>query len=299
MIIADAHCDTLTAYKNDAFFSEEAHWDLPRFKSLGGVLQYFAIFTDVEYAGDSAVTFAFNSLGRFYNQKPDDVALLLSKADFDANKVNILLSLEGASPIVSDINNLYAFYAAGIRAMTLTWNHRNFLADGISEPYGLTKFGREVIAEMEKLKMIIDVSHLNTAGFDDVLKTVACPIIASHSNARAVCEHPRNLYDEQIAEIIKRKGFIGINLYSNFLGNSKDDLKGKIIEHIEHILKLGGEDALGFGADFDGIELCPFEGVEAYSEIYAMLRNTMQLDESLIDKIMHKNLVDFTLNYIS
>lgn len=299
MIIADAHCDTLTAYKDDAFYSKKAHWNLPKFQALGGVLQYFAIFTDTEYSGDSALRYAFSMIGRFAKQKPQEVKLLLQKSDYDSEKVNILLSLEGASPIINDINNLYAFYAAGVRAMTLTWNHRNFVADGVSEPYGLTKFGREVITEMEKLKMIIDVSHLNTKGFEDVFNTVQCPIIASHSNARAICDHQRNLNDEQIKEIINRKGFIGINLYSYFLGKDGEDLKANLIKHIEHILNLGGEDVLGLGADFDGIELCPFKDIDAYPEIYSIMKQQMNLTDDLIEKIMHKNLVDFTLNYLN
>lgn len=297
MKIADAHCDTLTAFKNDIFYSENAHWNLNKFKSVGGELQYFALFTEPELAGDTALSFAVNCIGRFNKQKPDEVILLKDAPDYDENKVNILLSIEGAAPIINDINNLYAFHSLGVRAMTLTWNHRNFLADGIDEPYGLTVFGKEVIQEMVKLRMIVDVSHLNVAGFEDVAKTITAPFIASHSNARAVFEHPRNLYDEQIKEIINRKGFIGINLYSMFLGNENDNLKNKMIEHIEHILKLGGEDVVGFGADFDGITHCPFEGVQSFVEIYELLKIALS-DEVLIDKILYRNLKDFTLNYL-
>ncbi|HOM04234.1 MAG TPA: membrane dipeptidase [Candidatus Kapabacteria bacterium] len=297
MKISDAHCDTLTAFRNNIFFSENAHWNLLKFQSVGGSLQYFALFTEPELAGDTALSFAVNCLGRLRKQLPDAVQLLTKSSDYDDSKVNILLSIEGAAPIINDINNLYAFYSLGVRAMTLTWNHRNFLADGIDEPFGLTSFGKEVILEMEKLKMIVDVSHLNVAGFDDVVSTISSPFIASHSNARSVFDHPRNLYDEQIQEIIRRNGFIGINLYSNFLGNEQDNLKNKMIEHIEHILKLGGENVLGFGADFDGITHCPFTGVESYPEIYNMLKIALS-DDDLVDKIMFRNLKDFTLNYI-
>jgi len=297
MKVADAHCDTLTAFKSDAFHSENAHWNLHKFQAVGGELQYFAIFTEPELAGDTALGYAFNCIGRFHKQKPEGVNIILKSSDYKEGNVNILLSLEGAAPIINDINNLYAFYAAGVRAMTLTWNHRNFLADGIDEPYGLTSFGKEVVQEMVHLGMIVDVSHLNTAGFDDVAKTITAPFIASHSNARSVFDHPRNLYDEQIKEIINRKGFIGINLYSSFLGKEDENLKNKMIEHIEHILKLGGEDVLGFGADFDGITHCPFSGVESYAEIYDMLKIAFD-DEILIDKILFKNLRDFTINYL-
>ena len=298
MKIADAHCDTLTAFNKDVFNSEKAHWNLNKFREVGGELQYFALFTEPELTGDAALSFAFRHIGKFIRTMPSDVVLLKSRNDFEDDKVNILLSLEGATPIVNTIDNLYSFYELGVRAMTLTWNHRNFLADGIDEPYGLTQFGKEVVKEMEKLKMIIDVSHLNTAGFDDVLNTVDCPIIASHSNSRAVFDHPRNLYDEQIKEIIKRKGFIGINLYSQFLGNKNDDLKKKMINHIEHILALGGEDVLGFGADFDGIDECPFSDVRAYLEIKQLFDDIFGEGNPIIDKFLHKNLTEFTLNYL-
>jgi len=299
MRIADAHCDTLTAFSNNIFHSEKAHWNLDKYKKVGGNLQYFALFTEPELSGGAALSFAFRHIGKFIKAIPTEVVHLKNRSDFQEDKVNILLSLEGATPIINSIDNLYGFYELGARAMTLTWNHRNFLADGIDEPYGLTKFGKEVVKEMENLSMIIDISHLNTAGFDDVLNTVECPIIASHSNARNVFDHPRNLYDEQIREIITRKGFIGINLYSQFLGAKNNDLKKKMINHIEHILSLGGDDVLGFGADFDGIDESPFADVLAFLEINNLLEEIFGESNPLIDKILYKNLTDFTLGVLN
>lgn len=298
MKIADAHCDTLTTFYKNPFYSEDSHWSIPKFKEVGGILQFMAIFTDFKYSGDSAFTFAANCIGNFYKQKPDDINLLLKKEDFSNDKINILISLEGGSPVINDINNLYVFHKLGVRAMTLTWNHRNFIADGIENTYGLTVFGKEVVKEMEKLNMIVDVSHLNEAGFEDVCKITTKPFIASHSNSDTVHSHLRNLRDEQVKEIVNRGGFIGINLYSDFLGNETDDLKKMMLKHIEHFLKLGCENTLGLGADFDGIDKCPFENVLGYKEIENMLRNEMQLDDNLIDKILYKNLVDYTLKMI-
>ncbi len=298
MKVADAHCDTLTKFKDNPFHSEDAHWSLEKFNEAGGVLQYFAVFTPPQYSGDSAVRFAFNAIGNFYSKNRGKVNLLLSPDGFKDDKVNILLSLEGATPIIDDLNNLRVFYELGVRAMGLTWNHRNYVADGIDNPYGLTAFGVELIKEMENMNMIIDVSHLNVAGFDDVVKNTSKPFIASHSNAHKIFAHPRNLYDEQIKEIITRGGFIGMNFYPDIICDDKDNLKAGLLQHIEYMLELGAADVLGMGADFDGIPSAPFDDVRGYIELEQMLRNDLKLDYTLIEKIMYKNLMDYTLKYI-
>lgn len=295
MKIADSHCDTLTEYKYCQFESESAHWNLKRFRNIGGALQYMAVFTPPEFAGDSALRYAFEILGNYARQKPDEVSTLLSSGGWRDDKLNVILALEGASPIINKIENLYAFYALGVRAMTLTWNHRNFLADGVEGDSGLTAFGLECLKEMETLSMIVDVSHLNEAGFKDVCRHAEKPFMASHSNSRAIHEHPRNLHDWQIKEIIERGGFIGINLFSGFIGPETENLKERMLRHIERILSLGGERALGWGADFDGIQQCPFPDAAAYVELEPMLREQLGLEESVVEGIMYKNLVDFTL----
>ncbi len=298
MKVADAHCDTLTKYPTNFLYDQNAHWNIDKFKISNGLLQYFAIFTPPDYAGDSALKYAVNSIGNFIKNSNNEIQLIEKKDDFDENKINILLSLEGASPIINDINNLYAFYKLGIRAMGLTWNHRNFVADGINNDYGLTSFGIEVIKEMENINMIIDVSHLNKNGFNDVVYHTTKPFIASHSNSRFIFDNKRNLYDDQILEIISRKGFIGINFYSEFISDKSNDLKLELLRHIEHILKLGGENVLGMGADFDGIDSTPFEDAASYPELISLLANELKLENALIEKIMYKNLLNFTLKSI-
>lgn len=298
MKVADAHCDTLTKFSKNIYNSSDSHWSIDKFDSVGGVLQYFAIFTPPDLVGDSALKFAFTSIGNFLNKQNDRIKHLESSEDYDESKINILLSIEGAAPIINDINNLYAFYKLGIRAMGLTWNHRNFLADGIDTDYGLTPFGIEVIKEMERINMIIDVSHLNIAGFNDVVKHTSKPFIASHSNSRVILDHPRNLYDDQIKEIIARGGFIGMNFYSEFIGKEGQDLKMELLRHIEHIINLGGENILGMGADFDGIPSTPFPDATYYNEVAELLLNELSLSNEQVEKIMYKNLVNCTLKLI-
>jgi len=298
MKVADAHCDTLTKFPDNIYNSTDAHWNFEKFNGSGGILQYFAIFTPPELTGDSAFRFAGNAIGNFHRNQDNRINHIENKDDFDYTKLNIILSIEGAAPIINDINNLYTFYKLGVRAMGLTWNHRNFLGDGVDTDYGLTPFGIEVIQEMEKLNMIIDVSHLNVSGFDDVVSHTSKPFIASHSNSRRVFDHRRNLYDDQIREIIARNGFIGMNFYSEFIGEKDKNLKIELIRHIEHILMLGGENVLGMGADFDGIEESPFQDAASYPEIVDLLGLELQLNDELIEKIMYKNLVDCTLKLI-
>ncbi|MBS4001655.1 MAG: membrane dipeptidase [Desulfobulbaceae bacterium] len=296
MKVADAHCDTLTKFPDNPFHTELAHWNLEKFAKSHGVLQYFAIFTPDNFAGDSALRFAFESISNFIAKNNNDVIWLKSPSDYDENKTNVLLSLEGAAPIINNINNLYAFYELGIRAMGLTWNHRNFVADGIDTDFGLTPFGIEVIKEMERIKMIIDVSHLNENGFADVVKNTNKAFIASHSNARTIHDHRRNLHDDQIREIISRQGFIGLNFYTEFV--AQNDFQIAFYKHIEHFLKLGAENVLGMGADFDGIPIGVYPDALSYVEIAEKLLNDMQLDRQLVEKIMHRNLIECTLRLI-
>jgi membrane dipeptidase len=302
MRTADAHCDTLFAFKNNPFKSEGAAWNIDKFNKSGGILQYFAICVLPPYHSDIALSLAVDAIGNFHKSKIEEINLLEKPEDFDENKINIILSLEGASPIIDEINNLYAFHKLGLRAMTLTWNHRNFVGDGngVGGNYGLTDFGKEVVKEMGKLKMIVDVSHLNEAGFSDVCEVSERPFAATHSNAYSIHEHKRNLKDYQISEIVNRKGFIGINYYSAFITDNKDTgvQITQLLKHIEHFLGLGAEDVLGLGADFDGMDESPYKDAETYPQLAEVLSKELKLSDTLIDKIMYKNLVDFTLKMI-
>ena len=149
-----------------------------------------------------------------------------------------------------------------MRAITLTWSNRNDIADGINEEVtggGLTVFGRSVVAEMNRLGMLVDVSHISTKSFWDVMQVTTKPIIATHSNAKTLCSHPRNLNDEQIKAIADNDGMIGITFAGQFL---EEDYNNACIEsiyrHIDYMLNLvGNDDHIGFGSDFDGISHPP------------------------------------------
>ena len=298
MKVADAHIDTLTRYPGAPFTTPDAMWNFEKFRSVGGELQYMAIFTPPNLSGDAALAFAVRHAGIFNKMFPKGAVHLENAADYRENAANILLSLEGASPVGNNLDNLHGLYKLGVRCITLTWNHRNFLADGLDTNFGLTSFGKAAVAEMNKLGIIVDVSHLNQSGFSDLLETTDQPFIASHSNAAAIFNHPRNLTDDQVAEIINRKGFIGINFLRELIGNPDEDNKRNLIRHVEHFLKLGCEDTLGMGSDLDGIINWPFEDIHAYTEITDMLGKDLQLSQAQIEKIMYRNLKRVTLEMI-
>ncbi|WP_068496285.1 dipeptidase [Paenibacillus kribbensis] len=167
-----------------------------------------------------------------------------------------LLSLEGADALEG--NPLYAelCYAMGIRLIGLTWNYANWAADGIMEPRGggLTRKGRELVKRSNELGLLLDVSHLSVQGFWEVLEEGTLPPIASHSNAFAVCSHPRNLRDDQIRALIACDGRIGLTFVTMFIKEQGTVTAEDLLPHIEHICALGGARHMMFGSDFDGIE---------------------------------------------
>lgn len=175
------------------------------------------------------------------------------------DKISVILGLEGGRPLEGrpmqdSLSTLRAFYRLGVRSLQLTGNGRNRLADGIAETRtkgGLTHFGASVVKEMNRLGMIVDISHLAPAGVMDVLNLSMGPVIASHSNARAVCDHPRNLPDEIIKMIAEREGLVGLSFFSTLINRDKDlPTVDDLVDHIDHIANLVGINYVGLGPDF-------------------------------------------------
>lgn len=153
----------------------------------------------------------------------------------------------------------------------MTWNGRNELADGVGESEtegGLTRFGRAVVQEMNRLGMVVDASHLSEAGFWDVLEVSNQPVITSHANSRCICNHRRNLTDEQIRALAARGGVIGLTFYPDFIHPDQPSLE-KLLDHMDHIISLAGVDCIGLGSDFDGIDQVT-SGLEDISRLPAI-----------------------------
>lgn len=310
MFICDCHCDTLTELykKQTSLYSNDQHFDIKRQIELGGGLQFCAIFVpthEFRYYGGLRYTLCLLDKYRQEIKKMQadgiDVLPVLTTADAaDAlnHKAATLLAIEEGGAIDGSLEALRCLYDLGVRAMTLTWSNRNDIADGINEAAtggGLTVFGRQVVQEMNRLGMLVDVSHIAPAGFWDVIETSSKPIIATHSNAKSLCSHPRNLDDKQIAAINKNDGLIGITFAGQFLEEDYNDACiDSVYRHIDYMLNLMGNDEhIGFGSDFDGISHPPYniKGVQDYRPLIEYLQSKNYSDET-IAKITHRNVLN-------
>lgn len=309
MFICDCHCDTLTELynKNASLYKNEQHFDIKRQIALGGGLQFCAIYVPTEvfrYQGGLRYTLCLLDK---YNQEikklhENGIDVLQVRTAEDAgnvlkHKAATLLAIEEGGAIDGSLEALRCLYELGVRAMTLTWSNRNDIADGINEEAtgsGLTLFGKQVVAEMNRLGMLVDVSHISTAGFWSVIETSTKPIIATHSNAKSLCSHPRNLNDEQIKALAQNGGLAGITFAGQFL---EEDWRNACIEsvykHIDYMLNLiGNDDHIGFGSDFDGISHPPYniQGVQDYKPLIEYL--TKYYSDETINKITHQNVIN-------
>jgi membrane dipeptidase len=194
------------------------------------------------------------------NRENDDsgevVSLCTSIRDMEKaladKKIAMFMMIEGGRPLRDDLAMVELYYRLGIRSIQITWNGRNLLGDGCGEreTYGkLTRFGKAVVKEMNRLGMVIDVSHISESTFYSVAETSDSPIIASHANARAVCDHVRNLTDEQIKILAEKNGVMGICYYPSFIDSEKPSLE-RLLDHVDHIAGLVGVDTISLGPDF-------------------------------------------------
>ena len=293
--LIDLHCDTLTALsaedydllaslRDPAKKAEAAAaltdrvrgvntLDLPgRHFSLSAIpagvrwCQCCAIFIPDGLRGQEAISYYEKHRDSFYRQMealsdkvlPCRTARELEAA-WAAGKTAAVLTVENGSALAGQIDRVETLARDGVRMVTLTWNGENEIGSGNVTDRGLSPFGKEAVRALEERGILIDVSHLNDRGLDDLLETAEKPFTASHSNARAVCGHKRNLTDGQIREMVRRGCLIGLNYYSAFLRDdgcpgTRDDLW----RHVEHFLELGAGDCLALGSDADGADLPPW-----------------------------------------
>lgn len=310
MFICDTHCDTVSELykKNVDFYDNEQHIDIKRLIKNGGGLQFCALFIPTEqfryYGG---IRYTLTLLDKYKTELKKmqangiDVHPILTKEDAAQaleHKFNPLLAIEEGGAIDGSLAALRMYYELGVRAMTLVWSNRNDIADGVNEDCtrgGLTTFGRQVVAEMNKLGMAVDVSHMSTYGFWDTLATSTKPIIATHSNAFSLCDHPRNLNDEQIKALGKNNGFIGITFAGQFLEKDYHDACiESVYKHLSYMMDLlGSDEHLGFGSDFDGISHPPYniQGIQDYVPLIDYL--TKKFGDDTVAKITHQNCLNY------
>ena len=321
-LLIDTHND-LTSFTVEGFDIGSAgskhHTDLARLKAGGVGAVFFAAYVGPEYAASrtSAVralqmidTIRTDIVARY----PNDFILAQSADDIETahkrGRIAALVGIEGGHAIEDSLRLLRDFHALGVRYMTLTHTNTNNWADSsgdLSKPEikhhkGLTDFGRQVIAEMNRLGMIVDISHVSDKTFWDALETSRAPIFASHSSCRAICNAARNMTDEMIVAMAKKGGVIQINFYSAFLSQRSVDAdrlaepaqSGKdkpvmppasledVVAHIGHVVKIAGIEAVGIGSDFDGIRSVP-TGLEDVSKFPNLTRALLEEGYSASD----------------
>ena len=283
-LVVDTHCDTLVGVANGAYGlgdeREDGHIDLPRLKRGGVNAQFFACYIEPVFKPTRSLRRAVQMIDALYAQAEQNAATMeiaFSAEDVlriqAANKVAAIISIEGGEAVEGDLGVLRMLYKLGVRAIGLTWNQRNDIADGVGEiraKGGLTNFGVSLIKEMNRLGMIVDVSHLTKPGFWDIIAESSAPIIASHSNAEAVCNHQRNLDDDQIRALAKNGGVMGMNFCPPFVAAENPSLD-KMLDHIDHIVQLVGPNHVGLGSDFDGIGSTP-TGLEDVTKMINITR---------------------------
>ena len=331
--LIDLHCDTLTALTPEDYHMlaslrdpvKKAETvtaladrvrgtntlDLPgRHFSLSAIpegvrwCQCCAVFIPDELRGEEAAAYYDLHQRSFHRQMEalaDNVRPCRTAADIEAawtaGKTAAILTVENGSALAGQLERIEALARDGVRMMTLTWNGENELGSGNVTGHGLSQFGREAVRELERVGILVDVSHLNDTGFDDLLDTASRPFAASHSNARAVCQHRRNLTDGQIAEMVRRGCLIGLNYCQDFLRTGErpaalDDLW----RHAEHFLELGAEECLALGSDADGTDVPP--GLDNPARFVGLYQYFLDrgLSPRLADGILWKNALNFFKN---
>lgn len=236
---------------------------IPRLRKGGVDMVWYAIGGDTiahSNGTDRPLRATVQNLDHFYQEAeaPDSEIVVVTRRDDlppddrPTGKMYYLLNLEGGMPLEGQLSSLRIFYRLGVRALQPTWNVRNELGEGVRERHngrGLSKFGMEVIEEAQSLGMIIDVSHLSGEGVDDILSVARQPIVASHSNCRALFDHPRNLTDERIRRIADTGGVVGVHFAPAYI-HPTDNSPERLVDHIDHLVNIAGVDHVGIGPDF-------------------------------------------------
>ena len=283
LTICDMHCDTATK-----MYDNNLNLDLSPLAHT----QFFAVFVAPQYYQNTKKR-CFSVINYMYNQfskNNDKIKLCKHFSDLDKSKTNAFLAIEGGEAITS-LKDLKTFYDFGVRMLTLTWNNDNHIGGANGSAKGLSEFGKKLISEMNAIGMIIDLSHSSEQTFFDACAISEKPVVLSHSNSYSVCAHSRNIIDAQFEEIKRLNGCVGINFYPPFLTEKKSADIYDIISHIEYFLSLDGENNIGIGSDFDGIDTIA-DGIENIKDTYKLFNilSARNISDEIIKKIAYKNI---------
>ena len=307
MLHIDLHCDTVTMMrKGESIEQSHCKVSLENLKKSETLMQCFAAFIPTGYFPapvrgwmvQKQFDRIYGNYQRMLSQYPKEFLPVLSGGDIEVcrkeGRIGALLTLEDGGIIGKDIGRVEEFYKLGVRLVTLTWNSKNPIGYPQSKKAeqmekGLTSYGFQVVEELERLGMAVDVSHLSDGGFWDVIEHGKKRPLASHSCARARRNHPRNLTDDMIRALANRGGVIGINFCPEFLADGKDNRVEDIVRHMKHIIRVGGEDVMALGSDFDGIGGKNEVGSPAdFEKLWEALKAS-GLSEDTLEKIWWRN----------
>lgn len=313
MKLFDLHCDTLyeCCETGKRLRENDLHINRAAAQRYRHYVQFFALFCgarapdDAREAGrdylldtppDERLARMLQTAQREFAANEDWLTFCTTAAELDAaaeaGKAAAFLSIEGAELLPEREDALDIAYDAGVRMLTVTWNYRSRYgcAAILDQEEGLTDAGRRLVRDCAQKGIIVDVSHLSERGFWDVCETIDVPFAASHSDSRALCRHPRNLSDRQFAEIARRGGLVGINLYTPFLVRQSDSVLDDAIDHIERFLGLYGEKTVALGCDFDGCDQLP-AGIDGLADVYRLADRMAALgyQQSTIDGLFYEN----------
>jgi len=327
-IVVDTHND-VTSPMTDEGFDLGAHdksgkiqTDIPRMKEGGLDAEFFAIYVAAKYAKEGgAARRAMDMIDGVYEQArrhPESLEMAFTSGDIrrihKSGKVAALMGIEGGHAIEDSLSALRQFYRLGVRYITLTHTNTNNWADsagGINNPAekrhgGLSDFGREVVLEMNRLGMMVDISHVADDTFWDCIETSQAPLIASHSSCRALTNVPRNMTDDMLRALAKNGGVVMINFYNGFINTEYakpgDPTPAKpantatmdmLMRHFEHAIKVAGVDHVGIGSDFDGVDGMLPGGMEDVSKLPAITYELLKRGYSDADvkKVLGENLL--------
>ena len=298
--VFDFHCDTALAMLGDdrnqagSLRKNSGHIDLERAGKLGGYAQCFACFTtDLPeiLKGISPIVLFERELAtiqREMDKNSDLISIVYSTEEIEENraagKMSAILTLEGTAGIDYNPALLEDLWAIGFRVSSLGWNERNPLTGSNVTGGGLTELGREYVKEAQRLGMRVDVSHISDEGFWDIMKITNAPILATHSNSRAVYHHSRNITDDMFRAIRETGGVAGYNTCREFTGEPSD--LDTICDHILHFMELDPDGKhIALGGDLDGVDAMPdgFEGVQSYPALARKLLDRGLTEENVMD----------------
>ena len=310
MRMIDLHCDTLWQMDRDDRLHLKRNAcavDVEKLKEVESLAQFFACFIYMnDFTGEERFTEGYHKALEMIERGKqefadcaDKISLTCSFAELLSHekegRISAFLTIEEGGILDDDIHRLEILHEEGVCLMTLMWNYENCIGfpnsrDASVMQSGLKPFGFSVVERMNELGMVIDVSHMSDGGFWDVIGHSKHPIVASHSNARGVCAHRRNLTDEMIKALAEKGGVQGLNLYPYFLHESGNVTTEHMAAHVQHMYQVGGEDVVAIGTDFDGFDEGKSEIVHIgqMEKLYHAL-NGSGFTERQLEKFWYKN----------